>query len=309
MGLMKKLRSAFVLALLPLLAGSALGRPRVKVLTSIFPLEEFAAAVAGDRGEVSLLLPPGAGVHTWQPRPSDIMRLASSDLFVSVGSGLEPWLAGIIRAIPAGQVRVLEVSRGLALLPAAGEAEETVGEGRGHLSRDPHIWLDLNLDRTIVDRIVEALAAIDPENAGYFRNNAETYKERLESLDARLREGLENCSGRRMIIAGHAAFGYLAKRYGLVQTALYGMSPDSQATPGQMMKIIDDCRKAGIRTVFYENSVSPDLAKTLAAEIGGRVLVLSAGDNLTREEMRRGVTFLGLMEENLKSLRGGLGCR
>lgn len=306
---MKKFRAAFVFILLPLLAGSALCQGKVKVLTSIFPLEEFAAAVAGDRGEVSLLLPPGAGVHSWQPRPGDIVRLASSDLFISVGSGLEPWLTDILRAIPAGKVRVLEVSRGLALLPASGETQEEARDGHRQGSRDPHVWLDLDLDQTIVDRIVQALSAINPGSAGYFRTNAEGYKERLRQMDARYREGLRDCSGRRIVIAGHAAFGYLAKRYGLVQTALYGMSPDSQATPGQMMKIIDGCRRAGIRTVFYENSISPDLARTLAAEINGRVLVLSAGHNLTRDEIRQGVTFLDLMEENLKNLREGLGCR
>ncbi len=306
---MKNLRAASVFVLLSFLAAPAPGQAKIRVLTSIFPLQEFAAAVAGDRADVSLLLPPGAGVHTWQPRPSDIVRLASSDLFISVGSGLEPWLDDLLRAVPPGRVRSLEISAGLALLPAPGGAEGEAGAGHRRRPRDPHVWLDFEIDRTIIDRIVQALSALDLSSAGYFRANAERYEDRLGRMDARFREGLKDCAGRQIIIAGHAAFGYLARRYGLVQTALYGISPDSQPTPGQVMKIIDECRRAGIRTVFYENSISPDLAATLAAEIQGRVLVLSAGHNLTRDEIRRGVTFLGLMEENLKSLRDGLGCR
>jgi zinc transport system substrate-binding protein len=306
---MRKRVAAIISGVLLLGAGSARLEARVKVLTSIFPLQEFATAVAGDRGEVALFLPPGASVHTWQPRPGDILRLASSDLFISVGSGLEPWLSDVLRVVPSGRVHSLEVSRELPLVRAAGGEDEEGGGEHHHGPFDPHIWLDLGLDRTIVDRIAGALSAIDPEGASYFEKNAAAYKELLLRMDARFKEGLKDCRLREIVVAGHAAFGYLVRRYGLVQVALFGLSPDSQATPKQMMRIIDDCLKAGIRTVFFENSVPPDLARTLAAEIGGRVLVLSSGHNLTRDEMRRGVTFLDLMERNLQSLRQGLGCR
>jgi zinc transport system substrate-binding protein len=306
---MKNARNALVLALLLALAGPSHAGGRIHVLTSIFPLKEFAAAVLGERGEVSLLLPPGAGVHTWQPRPGDILRLASSDLFISVGSGLEPWISDAVKAVPGGKLRLLEVSRGLPLLPAGAEEPEGAEAGHGHGSLDPHIWLDLGLDARIIDRIVDAVSGIDPAGAGYFQANGESYKARLHELDSRFRQDLKDCHGRRMVVAGHAAFGYLAKKYGLVQISLYGLSPDSQPRPKQMMKVVDYCRRENVRTIFFENSVPPDLARTLAAEIKGRVLVLYAGHNLTREQMVKGIGFFDIMEENLRNLREGLGCR
>ncbi len=306
---MKRFARILVFGICIVLAGPAFSAARVRVLTSIFPLREFAAAVVGDRGEVSLLLPPGAGVHTWQPRPSDIMRLADADLFISVGSGLEPWLSDVVKAVPGGKLHLLEVSRGLPLLPAIQEQPESAKGSHEHGPLDPHIWLDFGLDLTVIDRIVEALAEIDPGGSGYFRENGESYKILLRELDSRFREALKNCAGRQMVVAGHAAFGYLAKKYGLVETALYGLSPDSQPRPKQMMKVVDFCRRENIRTVFFEASVPPDLARTLAAEIHGRILVLNAGHNLTREQLMKGVGFFDIMEENLKSLREGLGCR
>jgi zinc transport system substrate-binding protein len=273
-------------------------------------LREFAAAIVGDRGEAAMLLPPGASVHTWQPRPGDILRLASSDLFIAVGSGLEPWLSDVLRAVPGGKLRLLETSRGLALLRATEEEPaEASEEGHAHGPVDPHFWLDFGLDELVADRIAASLTEIDPADAGYFRRNAAALKDRLAELDARFRQGLGSCPARQFVVAGHAAFGYLAHRYGLVQTALYGLSPDAQPRPQQMTKIIDACRKLGLRTVFFETSVPPDLARTLAAEIGGRVLVLYAGHNLTRDQVQKGVGFFDMMEQDLRSLREGLGCR
>ena len=306
---MKKAHYALLLGLCLALARPAVSTSRIKILTSIFPLTEFAAAVVGDRGDAELLLPPGAGVHTWQPRPGDILRLASSDLFISVGAGLEPWLSGVLKAVPGGGLRVLEVSRGLPLRPAEADGPEESAHEHSHGPLDPHVWLDFSLDLLIVDQIVATLSEIDPAGGAEFRRNAEALKSRLHGLDSRYADGLKNCTGKTLVVGGHAAFGYLAKRYGLVQTALYGLSPDSQPRPQHLLKVIDFCKKEGIHTVFFETSVPPGLAHTLAGEIGGRVLVLYAGHNLTRDQVEKGVGFFDIMEENLKNLREGLGCR
>jgi zinc transport system substrate-binding protein len=289
-------------------AGFARLEAKVRIIATVLPLREFAAAVAGDRGETELLLPPGAGVHTWQPRPGDISRLADCDLLVYIGANLEPWLPGLLKALPGGKIRTLEVTAGLSLLEAAAGDEHGHGEGT-HEQLDPHVWLDFELDVQIVRKIAEELSRLDPAGSPEFTANADRLAARLRELDVKFRDGLAACRGLNIVLAGHGAFGYLARRYGLVQTALYGLSPDAQPRPIDLMNAVEFCRQKGVRTVFFENSVSPALAKTLAREIGGRILVLHAGHNLTRDEQDRGVGFFALMEENLNSLRDGLGCR
>jgi zinc transport system substrate-binding protein len=288
--------------------GAAPLEAKVRIMATVFPIREFAAAVAGDRGEAELLLPPGAGVHTWQPRPGDIGRLAACDLLVYIGANLEPWLPGLLKALPRGKVRTLEATAGLNLLKATEDDEHGHGEGADE-QLDPHVWLDFELAAQIVRKIAEELSRVDPAGRAEFTKNADRLASRLGELDTRFRDGLAACRGRDIVLAGHGAFGYLARRYGLVQTALYGLSPDAQPRPVDLMKAVEFCRQKGVRTVFFENSVSPALSKTLAREIGGRVLVLHAGHNLTRDEQDRGVGFFTLMEENLNSLRDGLGCR
>jgi zinc transport system substrate-binding protein len=289
-------------------AGSARLEAKVRIMATVFPLREFAAAVAGDRGEAELLLPPGAGVHTWQPRPGDIGRMAACDLLVYIGANLEPWLPGLLKSLPGGKVRALEATAGLSLIEAADGDEHGHGEGPDE-QLDPHVWLDFEIDVLIVRKIAEELSRIDPAGRPEFTANADRLAARLRELDVKFRDGLASCRGRDIVLAGHGAFGYLARRYGLVQTALYGLSPDAQPRPVDLMKAVEFCRQNGVRTVFFENSVSPALSRTLAREIGGRVLVLHAGHNLTRDEQDRGVDFFWLMEENLNSLRDGLGCR
>jgi zinc transport system substrate-binding protein len=290
----------------PGLRPGAAAAARISILTTVFPLQQFAAAVVGERGEARLLLPPGASVHTWQPRPEDIVRLSGCDLLIYIGAGLEPWLPDMLRAFPKGRVRTLEAAAGLAV-PDADEIE--TGQGHGAEGLDPHVWLDFSLDQRMVDRIAAELTRIDPAGKDAFEANARALDARLEALDAEFRAGLSDCRDKNLVLAGHAAFGYLARRYGLVQVALFGLSPDALPSARDLMKIVDLCRKENIRTVYFENSVPPDMSETLASEIGGRVLLLKAGHNLSREDQEKRVTFFDLMRGDLAALRDGLGCR
>lgn len=287
---------------------AALKAPRIRIMASVFPLKEFAAAVAGDRGETTLLLPPGAGVHTWQPRPGDLVRLTKCDLFVHIGAGLEPWLPELMSGLGDRRPAILEASAGLDLLPASDGAGH-VGELHGHGRFDPHVWLDPELAVRIISAIRDRLTVLDPEGGPQYLRNAAAVQKRLMEMDARYREGLRRCSGKTLILAGHAAFGYLARRYGLEQIALYGTSPDSQPTPADLIEVVDRARSLGARSVFMESSESPALARSLSRELGVRTLVLDPGHNLTRAEIRAGTTFFDIMEANLRSLEDGLDCR
>lgn len=279
--------------------------PRLRIAASIFPLKEFAAAVAGENAVVDMLLPPGAGVHTWQPTAGDILKIGKADLVVCAGAGLEPWLDDILKSVGAGGPDVLVAARDLPLVEAGG------GEGHGHEGHgraDPHFWLDFEIDQGIIERIVEALTRLDPGGGPAYRYNGDAYKARLRELDRKFKEGLKSCAGRTVVIAGHAAFGYLARKYDLRQVALYGLSPDSQPTPRRTIEVTELARKMGVRTIFFENSVPRDLARTVAGEIGARTIGLHAGHNLSRAEMMKAMTFFDIMEINLGNLKNGLDC-
>jgi zinc transport system substrate-binding protein len=279
-------------------------RPKIKIMTTVLPLLEFVRAVAGDRGEVSLLLPPGAEVHTWQPRVSDMEKFVAMDLLVFIGADLEPWLADILRSVSRPGLRTLEVTRGLGLLSGH---DKSLPRAEIH-EMDPHVWLDFGLDQVILDQIQKRLSEIDPENAAYFERGAASYKEKLQRLDAKYQDRLSRCRQKTFIFGGHSAFAYLARRYHLEQIPVYGLSPDAAPTPRQLVDVIGLARKHDIKTIFFETSVSDKLARLIAREVGAGTSLLYPGHNLTKEQWRSGMTFLSLMEKNLESLRHGLAC-
>jgi zinc transport system substrate-binding protein len=284
----------------------------IKIVTTIFPLREFAEAVAGDRGTVDLLLPPGAEIHSWQPKPSDLVKLSSSDLFVYIGADLEPWAEDILRSVRNPHLKIVEASRGLLLLGAGGEAEPHEHQSspvHKFEAIDPHVWLDFENDEKIVDSIEKALAEIDPGGKKIFLQNAFLYKQKLRGLDEKYRKGLESCGQRTIVLGGHGAFGYLTRRYNLTQVSLYGLSPDSMPTPSQLIEVIRFVNEEKIKAIYFEWNLSHELAEVIAHETGARTLSLNPGANSPFRKKDSEISFLAIMEKNLESLRDGLNCR
>ena len=296
---------------LPSTASLGQPSPKLKATASLFSLQEFARAVGGERVEVDLLLPPGAEPHTWEPRPSDVAKVARADIFIYIGRVMEPWVDDLMKAVRSPQLKVVEASQGLPLME---EKDHEHGGKRLHGQDahggniDPHLWLDFSLAMRIVDAITAAFSEKDPSHADRYRENAERFKGQLDALDRKYRTFLSRCRHRQIILGGHSAFAYLAKRYGLQQIALYGVNPNAEPTPKKLTAVIQVARNHGVRFIYFEELINPKLAHVLAKEAGIGTLALYDGANLTREQIKNKITFLGLMETNLENLRRGLEC-
>ncbi|MBN1221629.1 MAG: zinc ABC transporter substrate-binding protein [Candidatus Aminicenantes bacterium] len=284
---------------------------KIKAVATVFPLMEFAQAVIGDRGEVELLLPPGAEIHAWQPRPSDILKISDADLFMCIGVDLEPWVQGVLDSVHRPMLRVFRASDGMKLIKEPIHNHERKFEDdheHDHSGTDPHIWLDFNLDQHIIDNLVRMLSEIRPKEESFFVSNGREYKNKLRQLDQKYQKTLSQCQKKTFVVGGHAAFGYLAKRYGLQQVSLYGLNPEARPSPRQLVEVVEMSKKHDIRVIYFEINVSDDLAKVIAKEIGARTMALNPAANRSRKQLRTGTTFIEIMEMNLKNLCEGLSC-
>lgn len=280
---------------------------RLVILTTIFPLQEFAASVGGEKVSVSSLLPAGVDAHHFEPRPSDLIKIQGADLFIYGGEVLEPGVAKILNSLGASDLEILDASQVSNLIP---NTHEEGGADDGHSDAiDPHFWLDFENDEKIVAAISEKLSFLDSDQTALYQARAASYQEKLKNLNIAYKSGLENCASRQIIYGGHYTFAYLAKRYNLNYLAAQGVSPDAE--PGAQT-LIDLSKQAGRQAapyVFYEAQESPKVAATIASESGARLLALNSGHNLSPAQKESGITFIEIMKNNLTNLRQGLNCQ
>ncbi|CUH96475.1 putative zinc transport system zinc-binding lipoprotein AdcA [Propionispora sp. 2/2-37] len=290
--------------------GEQSGNAKTRVIATIYPVYEFARQVAGDKAEVTMLVPPGAEPHDWEPSPKDLARIKNAKLFLYHGAGMEP-VEKLLTKEVLGEAKPVEVSRGIELLQASeeehehGHQDEKETESHEHGHVDSHVWLDPVYAQQEVENIALALIEADPVNKEYYRQRADTYKQQLAELDQAYQRALAN-TARRDIITSHAAFGYLSKRYHLQQMPIMGLSPDSEPTPDKMAQIVEFCREHQVKFIFFETLVSPKLAETIAKETGAGLLVLNPVESLGEQEMQEGKTYLSIMRENLANLEKAL---
>ncbi len=286
---------------------------KVKVITTIYPVYEFTQHVGGDKVEVTMLVPPGAEPHDWEPTVNDLLQIKTAKLFLYHGAGMEP-VAKLLTKDVLGNAKAVEVSKGNPLLvlneddgetEAAEEQLKSNHNGHEDEHGDTHVWLDPVYAQQEVNQIAKALADVDPQNREYYLNNAMQYNKELAQLDAEYKKGLA-ATTRRDIITSHAAFGYLANRYNLQQVGIMGLSPDSEPTPERMGKVVMFCREHNVKYIFFETMVSPKLAETIASETGAGLLVLNPVESLTAEEAKQGKNYLIIMRENLANLQKAL---
>ena len=254
------------------------------VVAAFYPLA-FGAEQIGDAGiEVRNLTPPGVEPHDLELSGGDIRTVADADAVFYFGDGFQPSLEDAIDSTSAHAVDLLDA------------VETLPGDEHG---ADPHIWLDPVRYAAIVARMGEEL---DRTSA------AERFAARLRALDGDLRRGLANCT-RRELVTSHAAFAYLAERYGLTQVAITGISPEAEPTPRDLEAVVREVRAIGATTVFFETLVSPRLAETVAREVGAKTAVLDPLEGLDDDEVAAGADYFSVMRRNLAALREALACR
>jgi zinc transport system substrate-binding protein len=262
--------------------GSSGGRK--SVVAAFYPLAYAAERIGGQTVSVDNLTPPGAEPHDLELTPQEVGRIQTASVILYLSHGFQP---AVSKAVQQASGTKVDILAGLPL-HAADEAG---------LTADPHVWLDPVLFARAAKRIGTALG-----------RPAGSLVADLGRLDAEYRRGLRNCK-RKEIVTSHAAFGYLARRYGLEQVSITGLAPESEPTPKQLAHVIQIVRRTHATTVFFETLVSPRLADTVAREVGARTAVLDPIEGLTPVEQKNGDDYLTLMRRNLAALRKALTCR
>ena len=324
---------------------SAGSSERLRVIATIFPVYDFAREIGGEKIELSMILPAGMDPHSYELTPTDIQAICRADLFLFAHFEMEQWIHKVIRPAENANTTVVETARGAVLLalppsretlseqiyerekpplafsedeypqhnaesepvgletekPAEPELEITAGR------YDPHLWLDLQNARIMVDNITQAFINRDPKNSDTYKRNARLYKRRLSELDATYKAQLAGCKSKILRQSGHRAFAYLALRYGLDYRH---MDPLTQPTPSprEILDIFGLNQIGEPACIFYEKRLPAQLEQTMVRDMGLQILALKTVSDVSQADLTAGASFLSVMENNLAQLKKGLQC-
>lgn len=282
---------------------------KIHVVTTIYPIQDFAMQVAGEQAEIINLVPAGMEPHDFELSVMQMQLLEDADIFVYNGAGMEPFVEKTVESLTNKDLIIVEAAKDVPLLQETHSHEHEEGHGKEHDSDegnyDPHTWLGIENAKMEVEAIRDAFCKFDASNADLYTDNAEAYNEKLEELKQKYHNELQDVATRQIVVA-HEAFGYLCKENELTQEAIEGLTADSEPDSARMKEIIDFCNQNKIKVIFFEELVSPKVANAIATEVGAKTDVLNPIEGRTAEQEEQGLTYIDLMESNLESLKKAL---
>lgn len=282
------------------------GGAGLEIVTTVFPAYDFACRIAGDKARVTLLVPPGAETHSFEPSPRDIITLQSCDLLICNGGESEQWLETLLE----GQDKEIPV---LKMLDCVSTVTEEIKNGMQvrHAEEgdepDEHEWTSPVNALLICRRICARLCAIDPENCEYYVNQLDKYSAELELLDGEFRAIAQSAEYKTLIFADRFPVRYFTEEYGFDYYAAFpGCADNTEPSARTVAFLIDRVRDENIPAVFYVEFSNQKMADVVCEDTGCIKLLFHSCHNVTAEELKQGISYLEIMWGNAKRLREAL---
>ena len=296
---------------------------QLTVYASTFALKSFAEEIGGDRVRVEMVIPPGADPHTYEPTSKQMTDIAEADLFLTVGHDLEPYVESMEKSLANENVTFVKTAEDVTLLSAEdtvhvhGEdehgheeddhAEEEAGhsedDGHNHGQYDPHVWLDPMNAISMAEAVEAAFSEQAPDYKDEFADRLSAFKEEADTLDAELKAAVDGGSKSELLVT-HAAYGYLAERYGFDQLPITGLTPSEEPSQQALKRVIEEAQLHDLTHIAFEDTVTPKVAKVVQNEIGAETVTIYNLESVTKEQMDK--SYFDLMRENVKALETAL---
>lgn len=315
---MKKLLSIMLVLIVAvsMFAGCDLNIPadsgKLKVVATIFPLYDWARAVADDTDtQVDLLLDNGVDMHSFQPTAKDIINISDCDLFLYVGGESDEWIEDVLAQAGNDDMIALNCIK---ILGNQAKEEELIegmqAENKEDSDYDEHVWLSLKNAALFTEEICAALSRIDEANASRYEENASAYINLLNDLDAEYQEAVDNAPVKTLLFADRFPFRYLTDDYGLSYYAAFpGCSAETEASFTTILFLANKVDELKLNTILQTESSDGSIPKTVkenTADKNQQILTLDSLQNITRERIAAGESYLSIMQSNLTVLKQAL---
>ncbi|KQX82499.1 metal ABC transporter substrate-binding protein [Streptomyces sp. Root1310] len=289
-------------------SAAAANTDKFDVVASFYPMAFLAEQIGGDRVNVTSLTEPGQEPHDLEISARQTAALQESDAVLYL-KDLQP---SVDDAVAQSEIKTKIDAASLTTLEKHGNevgghaAEHDDHENEELSGLDPHIWLDPVRYSQVAEGVGKAFEKADPEHAADYKANTAALVKKLDALNTRFEVGLANTKT-KVFVTTHAAFGYLAERYGLTEEAINGLDPESEPSAARVKELEKMAKADGVTTVFYETLVSDKTAKTIASDANLKTDVLDPIEGITKKS--RGTDYFSVQEANLEALKTALGTK
>ncbi|MFE1923516.1 metal ABC transporter substrate-binding protein [Streptomyces asoensis] len=289
-------------------SAAAANTDKFDVVASFYPMAFLAERIGGDHVHVTSLTEPGQEPHDLEISARQTAALQESDAVLYL-KNLQP---SVDDAVAQSEIKTKIDAASLTTLEKHGNevgghaAEHDDHENEELAGLDPHIWLDPVRYSQVAEGVGKAFEKADPDHAADYRTNTAALVKELGALNTQFVNGLANTKT-KVFVTTHAAFGYLAERYGLTEESISGLDPESEPSAARVKELEKMARADGVTTVFYETLVSDKTAKTIASDANLRTDVLDPIEGIT--EKSRGKDYFSVQQANLKALQTALGTK
>ncbi|WP_030620009.1 metal ABC transporter substrate-binding protein [Streptomyces fulvoviolaceus] len=289
-------------------SAAATNTDKFDVVASFYPMAFLAEQIGGNHVSVTSLTQPGQEPHDLEISAKQTAALQESDAVLYL-KNLQP---SVDDAVAQSEVKTKIDAASLTSLEKHGnEVGGHAAEHDDHANEelaglDPHIWLDPVRYAQVAEGVGKAFEKADPDNAADYKKNTAALVKKLDALNTQFEDGLKNTKT-KVFITTHAAFGYLAERYGLTEEAINGLDPESEPSAARVKDLEKMAKADGVTTVFYETLVSDKTAKTIASDANLKTDVLDPIEGITSKS--RGKDYFSVQEANLKALQTALGAK
>ncbi|MBI5680874.1 MAG: zinc ABC transporter substrate-binding protein [Methanobacterium sp.] len=253
---------------------SASNEGKISLIVTVPPQAEFAEKIGGDKVKVTVMVPPGANPHTYEPLPEQLKEVSNAQIYAQVGSGIEfenVWMEKINSMNK--NIVIINCSNGITFI-SNNETSSEHSEGLKN-QYDTHVWVSPKNAKTIVENIYKTLVQIDPANRDYYTSNKDKYLKELDNTDKKINESISG-NKNRIIMVYHPSWGYFCRDYGLTQVAIE--KNGKEPSPQEIATLIDIAQKDNIKIIFISPQFSRKSADMIASEIGGQVIVIDDMD-------------------------------
>lgn len=293
---------------------------KLNIVTTLFPYYDFVRQIAGDKVNLTMIVPAGMDTHSFEPTTDDMINISKADIFIYNGGTIEHWADRVLDS-SKNDFTILRMMDYVDIVTE--EHKEGMEDSHEHSDDhddsakhddeheeeeyDEHIWTSPANAVILVNQICDTLKSADPDNADYYQTNCDNYVTQLDNLDKEFKDVVEHARVKTLVFADKFPLRYFVDEYGLDYYAAFsGCSTDTEPSVDTVKFLIDKVKKEKISTVYYLELSSTKIADTICSSTGANKSIFYSCHNVTQKQFNDGITYVKMMEENVKALKKGL---